>query len=159
MQIELIEKKLEELREIAKRITMRDKHHSPMFFPIMNEKIIYPSTFSFFEQGEKEATQAMLRKTLKDMKEIEAYIFICETYFVTKNADEDCLICSRPSMSPDRQEAILINYSARDGTKRLIFLPFKRAECGQIFFEEEQEMLTEREIILGEFSDLFGVTK
>ena len=159
MQIELIEKKLEELREITKRITLKDKHHSPMFFPIVHEKIIYPSTFSFFEQGEKEATQAMLRKTLKDMKEIEAYIFICETYFVTKNSDEDCLIsCSRPSMSPDRQEAILINYSARDGTKRLIFLPFKRTECGQIFFDEEQEMLTEKEIILGEFSNLFEAT-
>ena len=130
------EKELEDLKEIAKSLTIRDKHHETLFFPIINEVLTFPITLSFSQETKYSVTDA-IKQMLKEKQEINGYILISESW-VTRKADKNKkLDMPKPSTQPDRQECLIIAMAFRDGKKKLIMCPFRRTENENIIFEKD----------------------
>jgi hypothetical protein len=150
-----IEKKFDELKVIAKNFMIKEGHHPPIFFPILDD-IVLPILLDFGADGSKKyIIQDAIRRILKEHTEFNGYIFISESWYLKKPIGEIAKQpLPRPSQHPDRQECVILNLVLRNGFKKLILCPFKRTESNKIIFAEAEETITGNNIG-GEFMTLF----
>jgi hypothetical protein len=80
------------------------------------------------DEQAKDANAAMIRHLVKERPQVSIIIFIAESWRVVATKDEalDRASMPMPSKHPRREEGVLVNYEARDGSHASLWVPILR---------------------------------
>ena len=124
---------------------------------IICKDVAYVCDITFKDDKEKSDNLQCL-KYISDQISADHVLLMFESYYSSCNADstdkDQKTTYIRPSLDPNRKEALLSVLYSRLGGSKVIFYPFER-NCTKntvVFLEEQKEILTEFSGFLSEFS-------